>query len=245
MPEKGDKYFHIPVRSNKLFQKGSFKTIKIESGVLAVIGKPKGSSKTTIQKFMLSVKKFKTLEKAKAWVRSHMKGKKKSGFITDDIELKSLYGGNRLSWGAVFKSINDEERTIELEASDDSIDVVRDRVMPDAQHDIIKGINSGYSTIFLNHNWLNGIGKILEKHTDGTKTYLKVYVSETEPETWTKIKEGVLKGASIAFQPTKVKYQFYEELGFDVREIHGLQYLETSLTYLPANKNAGIRVIGD
>ena len=246
MPEKGDKYFHIPIRSKKLFKKGSFRTIKITSGVLAVIGKPtKGDSdKTKIQKFMLSVKKFKTLEKAKAWVRKHLD--KKSERITDKVELKRIYGGKMLSWGAVFKSFNKEERTLTIEASDDSIDVYKDRVMVEGQADIVKGVKDGYDTFFIDHNWYRGIGKVLNVWTEQNSTYMKLYISVTEPDLWTKIEEGVLKGASIAFIPTDVKENvWYEDQKMHVREIYGLKYYETSLTYMAANKNAGVRAIGD
>lgn len=244
MPEKKDKYFHIPVRKKNLFDQESFRTINVTSGVLAVIGKPKGSDTTKIQKFMLLEKKFKIKESAIEWVREEMNIK--TEHITDKIELKRMYEGKTLSWGAVFKSYNKDENTLTIEASDDSIDVYDDRVMKEAQADIVKGVGDGFTTVFIDHNWYNGIGKVLSVWNEKNSTFMKLYISATETEIWTKIEEGILKGASIAFVPTEVKKNvWYEEEQMMVREIYGLKYYETSLTYIPANMNAGVRAIGD
>jgi len=244
MPEKGDKYFHIPVRNKKLFDQDTLRTINVTSGVLVVIGKPKGSDTTKIQKFMLLEKKFKIKESAIKWVREQMNIK--SERITDKIELKRMYGGKMLSWGAVFKSFNKDDQTVTIEASDDSIDVYDDRVMIEAQADIVKGVKDGFTTIFIDHDWWHGIGVVRNVWNEGNSTFMKIYISSTESKIWTKIEEGILKGASIAFIPTDVKEDvWYEEEQMMVREIYGLKYFETSLTYIPANMNAGVRTIGD
>lgn len=92
MPETGDKYHHVPVKSKELFIDTSYKTIDIskDQGIEAVIGKlksdPNGS--THVQKYLFDVNKW-SLSEAEKWVDDH---KKRSG-----TEKRSFEGNLRIS----------------------------------------------------------------------------------------------------------------------------------------------------
>jgi len=53
-----------------LFEKGSFRTIPISSGVKAVVGRLKGKKTTTIQTYLFDKKKFNT-NTVRAWLKKH------------------------------------------------------------------------------------------------------------------------------------------------------------------------------
>jgi len=75
LPEETDKYIHYPIKDKGQFQKGSFKTITISAskGILAVIGRPKGKTTTTVQKYLFAKAKGWTMAKAKVWIKAHKK----------------------------------------------------------------------------------------------------------------------------------------------------------------------------
>lgn len=83
-PEETEEYIHIPVRDADGFQDGSFRTINISAskGIRAVIGRLKGETTTTVQKYLFAKDKGWTMEKAKAWVEEHKKSAK------DDVGLQ-------------------------------------------------------------------------------------------------------------------------------------------------------------
>ncbi len=73
MPEVTEQYVHYPVRDKGGFQEGSFRTITIDAskGIKAVIGRPGGGEGTKVQKFLFATAKGWTMDKARAWVKSH------------------------------------------------------------------------------------------------------------------------------------------------------------------------------
>jgi len=65
------------VQDPKKFQKGSFRTIKLKSGVNAIIGKKIGKQTTEIQALRIDKKKgIKYAKKEVAKIRKKLKGKK-------------------------------------------------------------------------------------------------------------------------------------------------------------------------
>lgn len=76
--ETTDKYHRIRIHNPSVFETGSFRTITIGQAsdkIKAIIGKPKGSTKTTVQVFLFNVDKW-TLAAAKKWVKDHKKNNK-------------------------------------------------------------------------------------------------------------------------------------------------------------------------
>jgi len=75
-PEETEDKIHVRVRDPKLFTEGSFRTIVISAkeGISGVIGKLKGETATTIQKYVFDKAKGWTIPKAVEWVKEHGKG---------------------------------------------------------------------------------------------------------------------------------------------------------------------------
>jgi len=61
----------IRQKNPNLFEKGTFKTIVLKSGVKAVVGRLKGKKSTSIQTLLFDKDKF-DASQAKAWVKEHM-----------------------------------------------------------------------------------------------------------------------------------------------------------------------------
>jgi len=74
-PEETDDFIHIRVRDPADFQDGTFRTIDIDKakGIKAVIGKLKGETSTTVQKYIFDKSKGWTMQSAQAWVKEHEK----------------------------------------------------------------------------------------------------------------------------------------------------------------------------
>lgn len=93
-PEETEDKIHVRVRDPKLFTEGSFRTIAISAkeGIQAVIGKLKGETSTTIQKYIFEKAKGWTVEKAVAWVKDHGKANDEGleKIIADDEKSKTV-----------------------------------------------------------------------------------------------------------------------------------------------------------
>ena len=74
-PEETEDFIHIRVRDPADFQDGSFRTIDIDKGkgIQAVIGRLKGETTTTVQKYMFAKSKGWTMSEAIQWVKEHGK----------------------------------------------------------------------------------------------------------------------------------------------------------------------------
>lgn len=74
-PEETEDFIHIRVRDPGDFQDGSFRTIDIDKGkgIKAVIGRLKGETSTTVQKYIFDKSKGWTMASAQAWVKEHEK----------------------------------------------------------------------------------------------------------------------------------------------------------------------------
>lgn len=68
--ESGGEYHRARVKNPSEFNEKTFKTIKITSGVKAVVGKLKDDDKMTIQTYLFDIKKF-TPSEAKTWLKDH------------------------------------------------------------------------------------------------------------------------------------------------------------------------------
>lgn len=70
MPEVTEKYVRIRVVNPSKFQKESFRTIELTSGIKAIIGRPKGKTKTEVQSLLFSKKTW-DMGRAMSWAREH------------------------------------------------------------------------------------------------------------------------------------------------------------------------------
>lgn len=98
------------------------------------------------------------------------------------------------------------------------------------------------STVLLNHNTDEAIGKVVASEAREKGLYLKVLVSKTVPEVWQKIKEGVLSKFSIRGRILEARKQWLAKLQKFARMIFKMQLIEVSLVAVPANPKA--RAIG-
>lgn len=70
------------------FNKGSFRMKRLTNGVQAVVGRLKGSTKTTVQSLVFDRKKF-DVAKAKSWAKNHG-FRSESGELEVELELESM-----------------------------------------------------------------------------------------------------------------------------------------------------------
>jgi len=79
-----DRYVRLRQREPGLFEEGSFRTIRLTSGIKAIVGRLKGEKTTTIQSIIFDKKKF-SAEEAQKWVAKH---KEKFSFALKVENLK-------------------------------------------------------------------------------------------------------------------------------------------------------------
>lgn len=69
-PDVTENYIRIRQKDPSLFQRDTFKTISLTSGIKAVVGKLKGETSTTIQTILFDKKRF-SVSEAKMWAKKH------------------------------------------------------------------------------------------------------------------------------------------------------------------------------
>lgn len=94
------------------------------------------------------------------------------------------------------------------------------------------------STVLLNHDQKIPIGRVLESEARKGGLFIKVLISKTVPDVWTKIKEGVLNKFSIRGKVIDAVKEWNEALGKFVKVIKKMFLVEVSLVSVPANPNA-------
>ena len=94
------------------------------------------------------------------------------------------------------------------------------------------------STVLHNHNPDEAIGKVERSEARDGGLWLKILVSKTVPDTWQKIKEGVLNKFSIRGKIIEAKKQWVPRLKKYARLIFKMHLLEVSLVAVPANPKA-------
>lgn len=90
-----------------------------------------------------------------------------------------------------------------------------------------------YSTVLFNHDHDRPIGKVIDTEVDDVGLLIKVMLSKTEKELWTKVKEGIISKFSVA---GRIIEETPTENG--VYQITKLRFHEVSLVSVPANKKA-------
>ena len=100
---------------------------------------------------------------------------------------------------------------------------------------------AGRIAFCLQHDIFNPIGKILEIKEDEKGLFLKVRISDSEPDVKTKIREGILKEMSIGYSVMDAKNG--EKDGKDVLFLTDIKLFEVSLVTVAANPEAMIEAM--
>jgi len=114
-------------------------------------------------------------------------------------------------------------------------EIITDKALKNGAKDLLK-----HSTVFVDHNYNvdAAVGLVLEskfKKGDGINgIYIKVGISKTATELWTKIKEGVVKAFSIGGIWKDYEYDKETETGM----IKDIELWEVSVVGMPANPTA-------
>lgn len=96
----------------------------------------------------------------------------------------------------------------------------------------------GNSTVLLNHDQKEPIGRVLESEARKGGLWIKVLISKTVPEIWTRIKEGVLNKFSIRGKVKDAEKRWVEAAKKFIKVIKKMFLVEVSLVSVPANPNA-------
>lgn len=112
-------------------------------------------------------------------------------------------------------------------------DIITEEAFKGAENDLL-----GNSTVLYNHDPEQPIGKVEAVQAKAEGLWVKVLISQTVPEIWQKVKEGVLNKFSIRARVINAVKKFVKELDKVVNEINELYLVEASLVALPANPEA-------
>jgi len=126
---------------------------------------------------------------------------------------------------------------IEGLAATSDFDLQDDIIMPEAIEQSAKDLLEN-STVLHNHNPDEAIGKVEDSRPTPEGLWLKIFISQTVPDIWQKIKEGVLNKFSVRGQILEAKKQWVAELLRYARLIYKMRLLEVSLVAVPANPKA-------
>jgi len=126
---------------------------------------------------------------------------------------------------------------IEGYAATSHYDTQGDIIKPDALKEVESSLLQN-STVLYNHDPDEEIGKIVHSEFTNKGLLVKVMISKTREDIWTKIKEGVLNKFSIAGICLESKEEYIEELRNFVHVIYKLRIDEVSIVPIPANPKA-------
>lgn len=122
-------------------------------------------------------------------------------------------------------------------AATSDFDLQEDVITPEAIEASSKDLLEN-STVLLNHDSDQAIGKTLESEAREGGLFLRILVSKTVPEVWQRIKEGVLNKFSVRGRILEARKQWLPELQRFARMILKMHLLEVSLVSVPANPKA-------
>jgi HK97 family phage prohead protease len=113
---------------------------------------------------------------------------------------------------------------------------------------LIKGAGQllDVGTVFADHNYTlkNAIGKVVEssfkRNEQLSGIWVKVGITKTDPDLWTKINEGIIDSFSIGGIFNEVEYD--EDM--EVYKVKDMDILEVSIVGIPANSKAKIEDFG-
>lgn len=112
-------------------------------------------------------------------------------------------------------------------------DIVSQEAIESSAKDLIEN-----STVLLNHNPDESMGKVMESRAREGALFLKILVSKTVPEIWQKIKEGVLNKFSIRGKILEAVKKWIPAIQKFARVILKMHLVEVSVVAVPANPRA-------
>ena len=233
MPEETKDYIHVPVRDKGQFQEGSYRTINISAskGIKAVIGRLKGKTATTVQKYLFAKAKGWTMAKAKAWVKAHKKKQIADiGRIGYDITFTAQI--NCLDISDVSSAKELERLGIDIE--ENGLYIKGTAFIEDINRNFwrtgVKSIETeNYMltpVVLFNHDTYIPIGKTLNlKKTKHTLECI-IHITTLNREIQNNIKDGTINAFSIRVHPYATERVclendacFIDVLGCDLLEI--------------------------
>lgn len=117
-------------------------------------------------------------------------------------------------------------------------DIITEEAFKKSESDLLNN-----STVLYNHDPEQSIGKVEETKATKEGLWIKALISQTAPEIWQKIKEGVINKFSIRGRVVDAVKRFIKEIEGKiinkvVNVINELYLVEASLVALPANPEA-------
>jgi HK97 family phage prohead protease len=112
-------------------------------------------------------------------------------------------------------------------------DIITEQAIKNSAKDLLDN-----STVLLNHNQEEPIGRVLESKAQKGRLFVKVLISKTAQDVWQKIKEGVLNKFSVRGMILDAQRKWAEDIKKYVRLILKMQLVEVSLVSVPANPKA-------
>jgi len=162
---------------------------------------------------------------------------KKVGVTVADESKKVLAIPFEYPFSITKTYVDGEKWFIEGYAGSTELDLVGDIITEEAfklaENDLV-----GNSTVLYNHDPEQSIGKIEEVKAMPEGLWIKALISQTEPDIWQKIKEGVLNKFSIRGRVVDAVKKFIKDIGKVVNVINEIYLIEASLVALPANPEA-------
>jgi len=121
-----------------------------------------------------------------------------------------------------------------FDVDSDNMQITR-TALEKAKNDLLK-----YSTVLYNHERDYPIGKVVEVFVDDIGLFIKVVISKTEDDKWTKITEGIINKFSINGRTPDLASEEVSDGEIDrgVKQINNIEFYEVSLVTVPANVKA-------
>lgn len=148
---------------------------------------------------------------------------------------------NKLACIAEIKASDEGERTFTAKITTSDIDRDGEVLLPQGMD--AKDFRKN-PVVFWNHDYNMPIGTSMElKRSDNHWTATaKIASTPFAQEVWTLMKEGVVRGVSVGFQPTESRPPSKKDIdmfGDQVRRVYSKwKLMEFSVTPMPANQNA-------
>jgi len=117
----------------------------------------------------------------------------------------------------------------------DPVIIISREAMKDSEDDLKEN-----STVFLEHQRFERIGKVLDSKVDKKGLWVKILISKTAKDVWKQIQEGVLNALSIGAKILESIKKIDRELGKLVEIVTKMEILEVSLVGLPAHPDTKI-----
>lgn len=146
-------------------------------------------------------------------------------FELDIIKATVSTGGKKGDW------------IVEGYATTSDVDLVGDVISPEAM-EMAKNDLLERSTVLHNHHVDEEVGRIMKVRVDAKGLWIRVFISKTALEIWTKIKEGVLNKFSIRAKVVDAVKRFDSKIGKVVNYVKKLKIIEASIVSVPVNAEA-------